>query len=90
MRWWEMIAQRFRAPVLMERMMARFGVRAALAERPGGPEALRRATIRCMTCSETEACESWLGEDEMSAEPPSYCRNADIIARLRRPTDTLH
>ena len=89
MRWWEMIAQRFRAPDLMERMLAHFGVRTALAERPGGPEALRRATIRCMSCSEAEACETWLGDNEAPDKPPSYCRNADLIARLRR-ADTLH
>lgn len=90
MRWWEMVAQRFRAPALMERMFARFDVRRPLVERPGGPEALRRAALRCMACGQTADCDAWLERQEAPADPPAYCRNADLIRRLRRECDTTH
>lgn len=90
MRWWEMVAQRFRAPALMERMFSRFDVRLRLAERPGGAETLRRATVRCMSCAETDACEAWLERAEAPDEPPPFCRNGDLIGRLRREMGAPH
>ena len=92
MRWWEMIVQRFRAPALMERMFARFDIRTRLVDRHHAAEMLRGAALRCMACGEAKACGEWLdkAETEGADLPPAYCRNAYLIRRLKRETETLH
>ena len=89
MRLWEMIAQRFRAPHLMERMMRRFGVIGELKDGPEGAREFRGAALRCMSCGEAKACREWLDEAKPADAPPAYCRNADLIARLRADNATL-
>lgn len=70
-------------PGLMDRMFSKFGVRDSFAELPHGPEVLRRATLRCASCSEAGDCASWLDANAAPAEAPAYCRNHDLIERLR-------
>lgn len=69
---------------LMERMFAKFGVREQFAEISQGPEVLRRAAMRCASCTDTEACAAWLDTNAAPAEAPDYCRNHDLIERMRR------
>lgn len=91
MRLWEMFAQRFRAPSLMERMFARFHVDKRLDDPYLAGEMLRAAAVRCMSCGKARECSAWLDEtDETAAEPPFYCRNIQVIRRLRRDSETLH
>ncbi len=49
-----------RGPDLMDRMMNRFGVRSVFADKPHAAEVTRRAAIRCMACSDKDACTGWL------------------------------
>lgn len=92
MRLWEMIAQRFRAPALMERMFARFDVGTRFDDPHRAAELLRGAAVRCMSCGKTKECSAWLDRAETAepAEPPSFCRNIHLIQRLRHETETPH
>lgn len=69
---------------LMEGMFARLGVRDWFADHPAGPEVLRRATLRCASCSESEACSDWLARHAAAEHAPGFCRNRDLIERIRR------
>lgn len=92
MRLWEMIAQRFRAPSLMERMFARFDVSKRFDDPHQAGGMLRSAVVRCMSCDKADECAVWLEEAEggEATEPPPYCRNLGLIQRLRQETETLH
>jgi hypothetical protein len=37
---------------------------------------------RCRGCSESDACEARLRSPDSFTEAPSYCRNADVLAKL--------
>ncbi len=39
------------------------------------------ALLRCTACTSVEECRHWL-ETHESGEPPAYCRNRDLLARL--------
>lgn len=84
MRWWPMIAQRFGAPELMERMLRQCDVDDYVLARSDAAETLRAAALRCMSCGQIDDCAVWLDRTEVADEPPSYCRNAGLIRRLRR------
>jgi len=68
---------------LLDRMMATLGVRGKFASLPNGPEVLRRAATRCMTCGRADACAAWLDEDRNRIEAPGFCRNHDLFERLK-------
>lgn len=84
MRWWQMIAQRFGAPELMERMLRQCDVDDYIQARSDTAEMLRAATLRCMSCRQIDDCAVLLDRAEPTDEPPSYCRNGGLIRRLRR------
>lgn len=87
MRLAEWISNFTASPVLMERMMARFGVRERLRQRPASAEVTRRAALRCSSCGDKRACSEWLDGTPMEESPvPAFCRNAGLIERLRRET----
>lgn len=92
MRLWETITRRFQSPALMERMFALFHVREKMVgmDDEMAAKTLRAAAVRCMGCGHAQECDSWLGENKASAAPPSYCRNAELIARLGLETDSIH
>lgn len=69
---------------LMQGMFSRLGVRGWFAEQQGGPEVLRRAALRCASCTDTEACAAWLEGHETAESAPAFCRNHDLIERIRR------
>lgn len=69
---------------LMQDMFTRLGVRGWFADHAGGAEALRRAAIRCASCSDTEACAAWLENHGTAEHAPSFCRNHDLIERIKR------
>lgn len=72
---------------MLEGMIARVGVREAMSEVPHGAEVKRRALARCMTCDEPDACEVWLDEHVSADETPHFCRNHDLLARLKQMTE---
>lgn len=58
---------------------------AALVEGRMAGQELRNAIYRCTGCDEPEACKHWLDSKVASGAevPPGYCRNSDLLARLR-------
>ena len=68
---------------LMETMIDKLELRNALETRADTVNVMRRAANRCMSCTETEACEKWLAEHNKADEAPSYCRNHDMFERLK-------
>ncbi len=73
---------------LMTRMMTRFGVDRQLRRLPGHGAATARAVERCSRCGHDEECASWLANNDDPAAPPEFCRNSDLIARLRDSVET--
>jgi hypothetical protein len=69
---------------LMDDMMVTLRVRQSIVELPGGANVLRRATLRCLNCRDTEACRAWLDENWEADEAPPYCLNHDLFARVKR------
>lgn len=69
---------------LMDDMMVTLQVRQALSELPNSGHVLRRAAIRCLNCGESESCKAWLDGHWQEDEAPSYCRNRDLFARIKR------
>ena len=77
------IARIDRHSELFEKMMARIGVRDKLADIDNIGPVYRRAAMRCVGCTGTEECETWLEEHEHAEEAPEYCRNRALFARLK-------
>ena len=73
-------------PDLMQRMFVRLGVRDWFAQEPQRAEAYRRAAIRCGTCSHGDACQQWLDSSVEATHAPGFCRNAQMIERIRVQT----
>lgn len=64
---------------LMERMMRKLGVREAVTQMPDAPSVMRNATIRCVSCSHSKECASWLDAATVPAHAPGYCRNRELF-----------
>lgn len=71
---------------LMQRMMRALGVDRQLKHLPGHGAVETRAAERCGHCGHETECASWLAANEKAhpEEPPGFCANRDLIARLRR------
>ena len=69
---------------LMHRMMAALGVYRQLRELPGHAAVEARAAGRCSHCTHETECANWLAENENPEDPPEFCSNRDLIARLRK------
>ena len=41
------------------------------------------SVLRCTECPNPGHCEAWLSRTEQASQPPEYCRNADLFARLQ-------
>jgi hypothetical protein len=67
---------------LMQRMMEKLGVYGRLTQLPGHAGVEERAAERCGKCGHEEECAGWLAANENPQEPPEFCRNRDLIARL--------
>jgi Family of unknown function (DUF6455) len=70
---------------LMDRMMVRVGVDAAIAVRPDRGMAWYEARTRCIGCCNERQCRDWLAplEIDASSEPPEFCCNAEFFRALR-------
>lgn len=69
-------------PDLMMRMIRTLGLTDRIAELPDAARVLRRAAVRCETCSAPEECAHWLEDHAAASEAPAYCRNGDLFARM--------
>ncbi|WP_292523564.1 DUF6455 family protein [Mesorhizobium sp.] len=69
---------------LMGRMIQRLGVDRQLKTVPNQASVTSRAVDRCRSCGHQDECAVWLDENEQPDDPPDYCRNRDLIARLQR------
>jgi hypothetical protein len=68
---------------LMGRMMKTLGVDRHLKVVADHAEVTNRAVNRCRACGHQDECSIWLDEHEHADDPPDYCRNRDLIARLQ-------
>ncbi len=50
-------------------------------------QVFRRVAMRCSQCEEPEDCKDWMATHPTADAPPSYCRNADLFARLMGEID---
>lgn len=69
---------------LMGRMTRALGVERQLKSIPDCAAVINRAVDRCRSCGHQYECAIWLDGHEHENEPPEYCRNRDLIARLQR------
>jgi hypothetical protein len=68
---------------LMGRMMRTLGVDRQLKVVPDHAAVTNRAANRCRACGHQDECSTWLDDHHQADEPPAYCRNSDLIARLQ-------
>lgn len=74
-----------RHAALVDRMATAVGIdleEAALAGRLAIDD-IAEAVLRCTGCSAPEACPSWTEAQAGNAAAPGYCRNRDMLARLK-------
>lgn len=72
--------------ILVRRMARTLGTDLDEAELRGdlAPESRDAMVLACTGCTSPEACGKWLDSHDSAERPPSYCRNADILADLTR------
>ncbi|ESY72925.1 DUF6455 family protein [Mesorhizobium sp. M0051] len=68
---------------LMDRMMRKLGVDRQLKIVSDHEAVVHRAADRCRSCGHQDECAIWLDEHQQADDPPDYCRNRDLIARLQ-------
>lgn len=71
---------------LMDRMANTLGVdlEEVMMEGRMTMDQLGDAVLSCTGCASPDTCQHWLGAQAGSADQaPDYCRNADMLARLR-------
>ncbi|MER9673529.1 DUF6455 family protein [Mesorhizobium sp. M0208] len=68
---------------LMGRMMQKLGVDRQLKVVADHAAVTDRAVNRCRSCGHQDECSTWLDQHEQANDPPDYCRNRDLIARLQ-------
>lgn len=68
---------------LMGRMMRTVGVDRHLKVVADHAAVTNRAVNRCRSCGHQDECSAWLDEHQQAENPPDYCRNSDLIARLQ-------
>ncbi|MBZ9672871.1 DUF6455 family protein [Mesorhizobium sp. B2-1-8] len=68
---------------LMDRMMRTLGVDRQLTVVADHAAVTNRAVNRCRSCGHQDDCSAWLDNHHHADEPPAYCRNSDLIARLQ-------
>ncbi|TPM89916.1 MULTISPECIES: DUF6455 family protein [unclassified Mesorhizobium] len=72
---------------LMGRMMRTLGVDRHLKVVADHAAVTNRAVNRCRACGHQDECMTWLDEHQQAENPPDYCRNSDLIARLQHVAD---
>lgn len=52
----------------------------------GSNRVLRNAVIKCVACPSEEECRGWLASAPPGSAPPTFCRNAALLAALKDPS----
>lgn len=70
---------------LMPRVAKRLGIdwTRRMASDPYAASEYRDALMRCAECPHDGACRAWLDKTVNSAAAPDYCRNRQMLDRLR-------
>lgn len=70
---------------LVDRMATTLGIDLEEATLTGAIEMdeLAGAVVRCTECASPDACNRWLDATPSADTPPAYCRNSDLLDRLR-------
>jgi|GEM_PF-414568 len=84
MRFSGILARLSRHADLFEVMIRKLGVRDRMLALDDAPSVYRRANMRCLSCSQAEACGQWLETALDPGEAPDYCKNKALFARLER------
>ena len=74
---------------LFETMVTKLGLQPGLARLPHVADVKRRAVNRCISCSNPDGCESWLDKATANDMPPDFCRNHDMLVRLKQVTEPV-
>ncbi|GHH01636.1 DUF6455 family protein [Pseudodonghicola xiamenensis] len=75
-----------RHAALVDRMAETLGIdlQEAALEGSVAMDEIADAVLRCTGCSDPSHCAGWLdGHGHGAAQTPGYCRNRDLMARLR-------
>lgn len=73
---------------LFDVMVNRLGLRTGLAERPQSETVIKRARERCADCGREDTCQAWMMENAQPETAPYFCRNHDMLERLKREVET--
>ena len=73
---------------LFEAMTEKLHVRDTLLKISENGGVYRRASMRCLSCRNADACEQWLADIPEAHEAPDYCRNKALFTRLERLTSS--
>lgn len=70
---------------LMDRMADTVGVdlQDAVIQGAARFDDIADAVLHCTECSNPAHCAAWLEKTPAAEEPPGYCRNAELFARLK-------
>jgi len=82
---WPISRQVERQAQRMREMVERVGVDTGQLVRRDEGAAFARAQTRCLNCSATRACLSWLESGKQAERTPDFCPNATLFDALIRP-----
>ncbi|MAS08359.1 MAG: hypothetical protein CL534_27210 [Ahrensia sp.] len=72
---------------LFDIMVNKLGMRTALQSRANSEAVAKRAQARCAECDREDSCQNWLASNDKPDEAPYFCRNHDLLARLKHDTE---
>jgi hypothetical protein len=67
---------------LMWQLFSRLGIDDWFARSPRGAEVLRRAALRCGSCTHDAECAAWLETHATADRAPAFCRNRHLAERI--------
>ncbi len=82
---WPVSRQVERQAQRMREMVERMGVDAGRLVRQDAGAAYAQAHTRCLNCSTTRACLSWLESGKQAERTPEFCPNAALFDALIKP-----
>ncbi|MCI5075840.1 DUF6455 family protein [Oricola sp.] len=76
-----------RRGMLFHVMVEKLGLRQALDARPQVEAVVKRAQSRCAGCGREDSCQVWLSDNDSPAEAPYFCKNHDMLERLKHEVE---
>jgi len=74
---------RLNARPLLWRMLMRQGIDPAERWWRGSEGLMERVLTRCLGCTRTDECHSWLSRAPLHTPPPEFCRNRNTLMACR-------